>query len=241
MGLGLSKTVEKNVNAALTAIDIVPAVPSGLMFWTIGAFSDVNLARRDFAKGRKFTAVGSLTAGTNYLTGQGNAKYLRTGEMEPNDWTYFFYGKRDDTAADAAHQGAPMGAYGGASKPGVIVFWSGATAFRAQAYDVSGQRTATISVPNATLMKKYVATCNNSKVTVSCTTDSSYAETSFLAGRQVGSLPIRLLSSNSLVFGGIQGGYHHAMYNRVLTTDEINAHWLQVDLHAARDGIVENT
>lgn len=240
MGLGLSKIVEKNVDASLTAVDIVPAVSIGLMFWTIGAFSDVNLARRDFAKGRKLTAVGALTAGANYLTGKGNEKYLRTGEMEPNDWTYFFYGKRDDTAADAAHQGAPMGAYGGASKPGVIIYWYASNGFRAQGYDVSGQRNASIAVANATVMKKYVATCNSGKVSVACITDGSYNETPFLAGRQVGSLPIRLLSSNSLVFAGIQGGYHHAMYNRVLTTDEINAHWLQVDLHAARDGIVEN-
>ncbi len=172
--------------------------------------------------------------------GKGNEKYFRTGEMEPNDWTYFFYGKRDDAAADAAHQGAPMGAYGGASKPGVIIYWYASNGFRAQAYDTSDQRNASIAVSSATLIKKFVATCNNAEVMVACTTDSTCAETAFLAGRQLGALPIRLPSSKSLVCAGIQGGYHHAMYNRVLSNDEIDAHWAQVDLHAARDGIVEN-
>lgn len=240
MGEGLSKTVLLNADGSLTGRQVALAVP-GALLWSTGSFSMVDLARRNWATGRKLPVTGTLTAGATYLLGKGKTNFLRLGFKEPTEWTWFGYLKKDDTSADNAHCPVPIGAYGGASLPGMLCYWPiGVAGFRAQAYDSLGQRTPTVSISSPELMKKYCAICTKASLTIKCVTDSSSNTVNFLGPRAPGNLAMRLLSSNSQQFAGNQGQYHQGFYPFALNGDQQEEYWDQVDKHADRDEVVEN-
>lgn len=239
MGLGLPKFVYKDADAYPYATEIDSVVPEGLILWLLPGLSDIDLARRDFAQGRSLSYTGTPTVDAHYTTGAGNTNYLRSGEIEPTEYTVCAIFKRDDTNADDANRGTVMGSFGGASLPGMIIYWNSATSLRMLAYEATNTQKSIATTPTSpTALHRYTFKCSNTQLELINHTDSvSATPTAFTAARQPGTLPINILSSNSTAYLGDQGIYHLAMWDRVLTSDAINAHWAQMALHTARDGV----
>jgi hypothetical protein len=239
MGLGLPKWVYKDADAFPYATQVDSAVPDGLLIWQLAGLSDIERARRNFATGDKLAVVGSPTVGATYITGSGGVNYLKAGVLEPEEFTICAILKQDDTNVDDANRGVVCASFGGALNLGLLISWNSATTLRCRAYQAGGVAQDAILTPSSpTTLKRYTWTCSATTLTAINETDSATATDTFTAARAPGALPMSILSANVVTYQGDQGFYSFALWNRVLSPAERAAHWAQMALHAARDGVV---
>lgn len=240
MGLGLPKFVYRDADAYPYATLIDPAVP-GPSIWMLPGLSDIDLARRDFATGNRLSYNGTPTVSAHYTTGKGGTNYFKTGILEPEEFTVCAIFKQDDTEAGNSTRGTLFGTFKGASGTGnlgCICFWDDATTLRFQAYQATNAPKAVTLVPaSPTVLHRFTFICTGAAITMYNETDGTTDTEPFTTARQPGGLPFAVLSSNSTTYTGNQGCYSFAMWERALTSDERNAHWAQMALHTARDGV----
>lgn len=239
----------RDADARLTTRLIIPAIQSvACDVWLNGGDSLVSLTRRNLADRSLLDVVGTPTTSAGLARTTANANYFQSLIMERSTFTYFVFGRRSDTSADAAHTGVFGGNFVGASDSAALLYWASSTTLRGQA--AQGTNTAKTSIltvaSGANTFKRYRFVVQRSGISGSVQvfndTDSTSATAgTFDAAADLGTLPWAFGSARSASWSGHCEWNHQSLFAGVPTADEITAHWNQVLGIASDMGVAENT